>query len=127
MINPIDERPTPGPWYLITNNDTHFTAIATKPIDAGSYDPDNGVLSTSEWLIVNRPDLERMARVPDMEAEIERLQEALSCLTDAIHRYDSDPKSTTIMAKYAASLEHACGVLSSSYEHFPSPPSNGTE
>lgn len=65
---------TPGPWFLISSDGTDFTAIATVASINGPMDMDHEVLGSSEWLRVKPADLERMVRVPEMEAEIERLR-----------------------------------------------------
>lgn len=62
----MSDMHTPGPWYVITDDDTDFTAIATAPEISGTMDLDREVLGSSEWLRVKPEDLQLMAAAPTL-------------------------------------------------------------
>ena len=69
----MQEKPTPGPWFYITDGGTDFTAIATKKEIVWGIDLDAEVLGSSEWLRASKPDLMLMAAAPDLLAALEEI------------------------------------------------------
>lgn len=61
-----ETKHTPGPWYLVADDGTDFTAIATVPEIDGDTDMEHEVLGSSEWLRVNLEDLRLMAAAPEL-------------------------------------------------------------
>ena len=62
----MDEEQTPGPWFLVADDGTDFTAIATKLAIEDAMDLDTEVLGSSEGLRAKRADLLVMAASAEM-------------------------------------------------------------
>lgn len=62
------DKKTPGPWFLITEDGTDFTCIASRPAIDGAMDLETEVLGSSEWLRAKRADLLTMAAGADLLA-----------------------------------------------------------
>lgn len=67
---------TPGPWYVVAEDGSDFTAISTEPAlpPGKKSDFKHEVLGSSEWLRVHPKDLELMAKAPELLKENEALK-----------------------------------------------------
>ena len=69
---------TPGPWVSSPDDCSYGSPITRVGVDPESYADAGCILSVSEWLVAEKPDLELMAAsreaVEKLVAEIRRLE-----------------------------------------------------